>query len=108
MANFSYCMNVHPADNFKDLIKNLENYALPIAEKVKSSGVMGVELHLNHVVAEEVLTRINEFKAWLNNSKLQVFSINNYHKRKELITQLIAIRFYHTYYLMANRKALAL
>jgi hypothetical protein len=71
-------MNVHPADNYEDLIKNLEHYAIPIAEKVKSAGVMGVELHLNHVVAEEVLSRIEEFKSWLLKSKLQVFSINNY------------------------------
>ncbi len=71
-------MNVHPASNYNDLISNLEKFAIPIANKVKSSGVMGVELHLNHIVAEEVLLRIDEFKAWLENSKLQIFSINNY------------------------------
>lgn len=78
MANFSYCMNVHPANNYQDLIKNLEEYAVPIAKKVKASGVMGVELHLNHVVADEVLAKIEDFKFWLTKNQLQVFSINNY------------------------------
>jgi len=71
-------MNVHPASNYNDLIINLEKYAVPIANKVKSSGVMGVELHLNHVVADEVLLRIEEFKIWLDKTKLQIFSVNNY------------------------------
>jgi len=78
VANFSYCMNVHPASNYNDLISNLEKFAIPIANKLSSIGSMGVELHLNHIVAEEVLIKVNEFKKWLEKTGLQVFSINNY------------------------------
>lgn len=78
MANFSYCMNVHPADTLEDLIKNLKELAYPIAQKTKHIYEMGVELHLNHIVAEEAMQKIDYLKSNLEKLNLKVFSVNNY------------------------------
>jgi len=76
--DMSYCMNVHPANSYGELIENLKQYAIPVREKVADCVDMGVELHLNHVVGREVESRLNEFSNWMDSHELKVFSINNY------------------------------
>lgn len=80
MQDIAYCMNVHPANNLKELYDNFNKFALPIFKEVQTSTQknIGVELHLNHVVSEELAKQIEPFNQFIEKNDINIFSINNF------------------------------
>lgn len=75
-----YCTNVHAGTDYASTLENLERYAVPVKAKVSPDAPMGIGLWLPASTAEEVIeeNRIPEFRAWLEDRGLMVFTMNGF------------------------------
>ena len=75
-----YCTNVHAGNDYASTLENLERYACDVKQQVSPDSPMGVGLWLPASAAQEVIdqNRIAEFREWLDERGLFVFTMNGF------------------------------
>lgn len=78
--HLTYCTNIHPAENWAATFSNLVQYCLPLKARLSPYAPFGIGLRLSNLAATELLEgkRLNEFRAWLDDHQLYVFTLNGF------------------------------
>ncbi len=76
----TYCTNIHPSNGWNSVLANLHRYALPLKRRFASDVPFGIGLRLSGEESRELLEGINlpEFKAFLDEHGLYVFTLNGF------------------------------
>lgn len=79
-AHLTYCTNIHPANGLNEVRASLEAYAVPLKERLSPDAPFGVGLRLSGSESLELLTgeRLREFRSFLDERGLYVFTINGF------------------------------
>ncbi|PQJ15428.1 metabolite traffic protein EboE [Aureicoccus marinus] len=79
-AHLSYCSNTHPGQDWVESFHHLQHYLPTIKAEVSPEESFGVGLRLSNTASEELLQgeQLAEFKAWLKQEDLYVFTCNGF------------------------------
>ncbi len=79
-AHLSYCSNTHPGQDWEESFHHLQHYLPKIKAEVSPEQSFGVGLRLSNTASEELLQgeQLAEFKAWLKQEDLYVFTCNGF------------------------------
>jgi hypothetical protein len=79
-VHLTYCTNVHAAENWTDTLGKLAEYLPAVKKRVCPDEPFGVGLRLSAVAAKELMQqgRLQEFKTWLDEKGLYVFTLNGF------------------------------
>lgn len=78
--HLSYCTNVHAGEDWTETYQKLQQYLPAVKKQVCPHGSFGVGLRLSAIAASELAEdqTLAEFKAWLHENGLYVFSLNGF------------------------------
>ncbi|MFD2515378.1 metabolite traffic protein EboE [Pontibacter locisalis] len=78
--HLTYCTNIHPGESWDEVYQNLKTYLPPLKEKLSPDKPFGIGLRLSHLASKELLGNdvLSEFKQWLQDQDLYVFTINGF------------------------------
>ena len=78
--HLTYCTNIHPGETWQEVFAGLKNYVLPLKNTLASQTHFGIGLRLSNQASEEILeaNHLDEFKHWLQENKLYVFTMNGF------------------------------
>ncbi|MGB5818322.1 MAG: metabolite traffic protein EboE [Saonia sp.] len=78
--HLTYCTNIHPGADWKLTFENLKKYIPQIRDAVSEKKPFGVGLRLSNTASEELNQgkNLEEFKTWLNDHQLYVFTMNGF------------------------------
>ncbi len=76
----TYCTNIHPSNGWNSVLANLHRYALPLKRRFAPEVPFGIGLRLSGEESRELLegTSLPEFKAFLDEHGLYVFTLNGF------------------------------
>lgn len=76
----TYCTNIHPGQDWESTWNSLREYLPLVKTKVSPDALFGVGLRLSNKASEELAvgTRLRDFKAWLDDQGLYVFTMNGF------------------------------
>ncbi|WP_045857606.1 metabolite traffic protein EboE [Teredinibacter purpureus] len=80
-SHLTYCTNIHPGEDWPTLVQNLRRYLPAIKKRVNPDTPFGVGLRLSAIAARYLCdnyTALIEFKHWLNEENLYVFTLNGF------------------------------
>lgn len=79
-AHLTYCTNIHPAKGFTEVWESLKTHALPLKAELSPQAPFGIGLRLSGAESREILagTNLADFKAWLADNGLYVFTLNGF------------------------------
>ena len=78
--HFTYCTNIHPSSSWREVMANLERYAVPLKAAFSPNELFGIGLRLSGDESCEVLEDDNlaQFKTFLDERGLYVFTMNGF------------------------------
>ncbi|MEA5497943.1 metabolite traffic protein EboE [Limnoraphis robusta Tam1] len=77
-AHLTYCTNIHPGESWLEVLTNLKQY-LPALKSRFNTEYFGIGLRLSHQATIQLqAAEIAEFKAWLVEQGLYVFTLNGF------------------------------
>lgn len=78
--HLTYCTNIHPGETWPETRLNIERYVLKVRDIVATNCAFGIGLRLSGQAASELAkpTTMNEFRRFLHNHNLYVFTINGF------------------------------
>ncbi|MCJ8279191.1 MAG: metabolite traffic protein EboE [Rivularia sp. ALOHA_DT_140] len=78
--HLTYCTNIHPGENWSQVFANLQQYIPSLKKKLSPHQPFGIGLRLADVASRELLqgNTLQEFKSWLNEHDLYVFTLNGF------------------------------
>jgi hypothetical protein len=78
--HLTYCTNIHPGEEWSQVFANLQQYVPSLKERLAPRKPFGIGLRLAEVAATELLkgNTLAEFKSWLNEHDLYVFTLNGF------------------------------
>ena len=78
--HLTYCTNIHPARGFPEVWESLRQHALPLKASLSPNAPFGIGLRLSGDESCELLEddTLTEFKAWLDENGLYVFTMNGF------------------------------
>ncbi len=76
----TYCTNIHPSNGWNSVLANLHRYALPLKTRFAPDVPFGIGLRLSGEESLELLkgTNLSEFKSFLDEHGLYVFTLNGF------------------------------
>ena len=79
-SHLTYCTNIHPAKGFSEVWESLKQHALPLKASLSPDAPFGIGLRLSGDESRELLAgdTLTEFKRWLDEHGLYVFTINGF------------------------------
>ena len=79
-SHLTYCTNIHPARGFPEVWESLEQHALPLKASLSPDAPFGIGLRLSGDESRELLegNTLTEFKHWLIEHGLYVFTMNGF------------------------------
>ncbi|HYG40518.1 MAG TPA: metabolite traffic protein EboE [Cytophagales bacterium] len=79
-GHLTYCTNIHPGETWLEVFKSLNDYVLPIKEKVSPSQPFGIGLRLSNAASLDLIKgeNLRAFKSWLDEKQLYVFTMNGF------------------------------
>ncbi|NDK55834.1 metabolite traffic protein EboE [Pontibacter fetidus] len=79
-THLTYCTNIHPGENWKDVLASLKLYLPDLKKKLSPEAPFGVGLRLSNLASQELLIGNNlaDFKSWLDAEGLYVFTMNGF------------------------------
>ena len=87
--HISYCTNIHPGENWETTFISLKDHVPSVKASVAKDQAFGLGLRLSNTASEELGLgdRLHQFKEWLDNHQLYVFTMNgfpygNFHKER--------------------------
>ena len=85
LEHLCYCTNIHPGESWEETLSALKNHTLVVRDKVLAAtrdhaASYPIGLRLSALAAEELLQGDNlaDFKYWLYENKLYVYTINGF------------------------------
>jgi len=78
--HLGYCTNIHPGEDWGQTWNSLKTYLPKIKKQVSPDRPFGVGLRLSNLASLELQqeNRLQEFKDWLNDQQLYVFTMNGF------------------------------
>lgn len=78
--HYSYCTNIHGGENWEITFQNLQDFVPSIKNEVVPNEPFGLGLRLSNTASEElnVGTNLIDFKQWLAENNLYVFTMNGF------------------------------
>lgn len=78
--HLTYCTNIHPGSNWESTFNSLKAHVPQIKRQVSDNGSFGLGLRLSNKASEELdeSNHLNEFKAWLRQNDVYVFTMNGF------------------------------
>ena len=78
--HLTYCTNIHPGEDWSQVFANLVEYIPPLKKKLSPNQPFGIGLRLADAASRELLqgNTLQEFKSWLNEHDLYVFTLNGF------------------------------
>ncbi|WP_414544594.1 metabolite traffic protein EboE [Nostoc sp. CCY0012] len=78
--HLTYCSNIHPGEEWEQVFSNLKQYVPPLKARLAPDKSFGIGLRLAEVAASKLLqgNALNEFKLWLTEHDLYVFTLNGF------------------------------
>ena len=78
--HLTYCTNIHPAKGFSEVWESLKQHALPLKASLSPDAPFGIGLRLSGDESRELLdgNTLAEFKRWLIEHGLYVFTMNGF------------------------------
>ena len=78
--HLSYCTNIHAGESWSEVFDSLQAYLPSIKAKVSPNQPFGIGLRLSNQASLEILTEnhLDQFKAWLAQNELYVFTMNGF------------------------------
>ncbi|MEM6800776.1 MAG: metabolite traffic protein EboE [Bacteroidota bacterium] len=79
-AYLTYCTNIHPGEHWVEVWESLKTYTLPLKARLSPDKDFGIGLRLSNTASKEILegNQLAEFKAWLDEHGLYVFTLNGF------------------------------
>jgi hypothetical protein len=79
-VHLTYCTNVHAAESWDDTSRKLKEYVPSVKDLVCPDAAFGVGLRLSSLSARALMQKdqLDEFKAWLAQHNLYVFTLNGF------------------------------
>ena len=79
LGHLSYCSNINPGESWAECFLNLQTYTTEV-KKGLTNEKFGIGLRLSHNASLELLEHNNllEFKRWLEDAQMYVFTINGF------------------------------
>ncbi len=76
----TYCTNIHAGESWGDHFAAIRKYFPPVKQKVSPNLPMGMGLRLSNIASEELANpdRLAEFKRWLEDNSVFVFTMNGF------------------------------
>lgn len=77
-SQLTYCTNIHPGEHWPAVWESLQQYTLPLKERIAPDRDFGIGLRLSDTASREILEndQLPAFKEWLENNGLYVFTMN--------------------------------
>lgn len=78
--HLTYCTNIHPGEDWNQVFANLVQYIPSLKKKLSPNQPFGIGLRLADAASRELLqgNTLEEFKSWLNEHDLYVFTLNGF------------------------------
>jgi len=78
--HLTYCTNIHPGEDWNQVFANLQQYIPSLKKKLSPNQPFGIGLRLADAASRELLqgNTLEEFKSWLNEHDLYVFTLNGF------------------------------
>lgn len=78
--HLAYCSNIHPGETWKEVSDNLKEYIPKIKHHLAPEKPFSIGLRLSNLAATQLLenSALEEFKGWLSDNQLYVFTINGF------------------------------
>ena len=78
--HLTYCTNIHPGEDWNTTFKNLKEFVPRIKKKTSPNQKFGLGLRLSNTASEELGfgDKLNEFKEWLHQNNVYVFTMNGF------------------------------
>jgi sugar phosphate isomerase/epimerase len=78
--HLTYCTNIHPAVGWEAVLDSLRAHAPELKARLSPDAPFGIGLRLSGAESSELLSggRLEEFKRWLDDEGLYVFTINGF------------------------------
>jgi sugar phosphate isomerase/epimerase len=79
-SHLSYCTNIHPGEDWGSVFEQLKSHLPELKDRLSPENPFGVGLRLSAQAAMELLNNnhIKEFKNWLDDEGLYVFTMNGF------------------------------
>lgn len=79
-THLTYCTNIHPGENWKDVFQSLIDYVIPLKEKISPKQPFGIGLRLSNKASMDLIQgkNLQVFKKWLDENNLYVFTMNGF------------------------------
>jgi len=76
----TYCTNIHPGKDWKLSFEQLKQYLPQIKQELSPDNNFGIGLRLSNLASEELehASNLEEFKNWLSENGLYVFTMNGF------------------------------
>ena len=80
VLHLSYCANIHSGNSWDEIFNKLKQYLPELKNRLSPNQPFGIGLRLSANAAYELnqLSKLDEFKNWLKNQGLYVFTINGF------------------------------
>ena len=78
--HLTYCTNIHPGEEWRQVFANLEQYVPILKARLAPGELFGIGLRLADVAARELLqgNALAQFQSWLSEQDLYVFTLNGF------------------------------
>jgi hypothetical protein len=79
-SQLTYCTNIHAGETWPDVKAGLEKFLPAVRDRVSPEAPFGVGLRLSALAARQLLqnSELQQFKNWLEQEKLYVFTLNGF------------------------------
>jgi len=79
-AHLTYCTNIHPGETWEEVFNNLKQYTVKVKKRLNLDQPFGIGLRLSQKSASVLLqeNNLSDFKTWLDNNNLYVFTMNGF------------------------------
>ncbi|MFK7859852.1 MAG: metabolite traffic protein EboE [Granulosicoccus sp.] len=80
VSHLSYCSNIHPGESWAEVRQNLVQYLPDIRQAMNPDGEFGIGLRLSAAAVADLADQnaLTEFKTFLDDNQLYVFTINGF------------------------------
>lgn len=78
--HLTYCTNIHPGQDWKSTFESIQKHVPDIKKEVSKDSAFGLGLRLSNKASEELEqgTNMADFKTWLSDNNLYVFTMNGF------------------------------
>ena len=80
----SYCTNVHPGETVREIVRDLEQFAVPVRDNCAAGGPFALGLRLGEVAVDELISDqrvLEKFREFLSDERFLPYTLNVFPQR---------------------------